>query len=97
MLVGLGKMDLLVAEGHSLKEKRQVTKSIIQRLQKRFNISAAETGHLDMLRRAEIGFALVSNETAYLDRKMQEIIAFIERDGRVQEINYEREIIPFGS
>ncbi|HHU76131.1 MAG TPA: DUF503 domain-containing protein [Firmicutes bacterium] len=96
MLVGLGKMDLLIAEGHSLKEKRQVTKSIIQRLQKRFNISVAETGYQDMHRRAEIGFALVSNETVYLDKKMQEIMAFLEGDGRVQQINFEREIIPFG-
>ncbi len=96
MQVGICKMDLLIAEGHSLKEKRQVIKSIVQRLQKRFDISAAEVGRLDMLRRAEVGFVLVSNEAAYLQKKMQEILTFIEWDSRVQVIDIEREIIPFG-
>ena len=95
MLIGICKIDLLIGEGHSLKEKRQVIKSIVQRLQKRFNISAAEVGYLDMLRRAEIGFALVSNESAYLNKKMHEALSFIEWDSRVQVVNIEKEIIPF--
>lgn len=93
MLVGLCWMDLLIAEGYSLKEKRRVVKSILQRLQKRFSMSAAEVGQLDTLRRAEIGIALVGNETAYLEKKMSEAISFVEWDGRVQVLRSEKEIV----
>ncbi|NLX90673.1 MAG: DUF503 domain-containing protein [Firmicutes bacterium] len=92
MLVGACKIDLLIAEGHSLKEKRQVIKSLVHRLQNRFNISVAETGYLDMLRRSEIGFALVSNESAYLDKILSEVLSFVERDSRLEVINIEREV-----
>ncbi len=92
MFVGICRMDLLIAEGHSLKEKRHVIKSIVQRLQKRFNVSVAEVGHLDMLRRAEIGIAIVSNEAIYLEKKISEAITFVEWDGRVDAIKIEKEI-----
>lgn len=95
MLVGMCKIDLLIGEGHSLKEKRQVIKSLVHRLQNRFNISAAEVGYLDMLRRSEIGFAAVSNESAYLDKIITEAISFVERDSRVEIINTEREVFIF--
>ncbi len=79
-------------EGTSLKEKRQVIKSIIERLKNRFNISIAEVGCQDALRRAEIGLALVSNETVCLEKVMGKVVNFIEMDGRVQIINIDKEI-----
>ena len=93
MLAGICRMDLLIAEGHSLKEKRSVIKSILQRLQKRFSMSAAEVGQLDTLRRSEIGIAIVGNEAAYLEKKLSEAISFVERDGRVQVNRIEKEIV----
>jgi uncharacterized protein YlxP (DUF503 family) len=95
MLVGVCKIDLLIAEGHSLKEKRSVIKSMIQRLQNKFSISAAEVGYLDMLRRSEIGFAIVSNEAVHLEKMISEAVSFIELDSRVQSVGIEKEIIPF--
>ncbi len=79
-------------EGNSLKEKRQVIKSIIERLKNRFNISIAEVGYLDVIRRSTIGFTVVSNEKTYIERLMGKIINFIDLDPRVQIINLEKEI-----
>ena len=79
-------------EGCSLKEKRQVVRSIIERLQNRFNISIAETGHLDVQRRAEIGLAVVSNESYHLEKIIGKIMNFVEQDGRVQVLNISKEI-----
>ncbi len=78
-------------EGSSLKEKRQVVRSIIERLQHRFNISIAETGHLEAQRRVEIGLAAVSNETYHLERTLGKIVNFIEQDGRVQVLHVSQE------
>ena len=79
-------------EGASLKDKRQVIRSIIERLKSRFNISIAEVGCQDVLRKAEIGLAMVSNETTHLGKLVDKVVNFIENDGRVQIVNIEREI-----
>ncbi|RJX26500.1 MAG: DUF503 domain-containing protein [Dethiobacter sp.] len=92
MFVGICRLELHLMEGTSLKEKRQVIKSITERLKNRFNISIAEVGCQDALRRAEIGLALVSNETVYLEKVMGRVVNFIENDGRVQIIKIDKEI-----
>lgn len=79
-------------EGNSLKDKRQVIRSIIERLKNRFNISIAEVAHLDVLRRSTIGFTVVSNEKAYIERLMGKVINFIDLDTRVQIIVIDKEI-----
>jgi uncharacterized protein len=79
-------------ESNSLKEKRQVIRSIIGRLKHRFNVSIAEVGYLDVFRRSKIGFTVVSNETSHLERLMGKIINFIELDTRVQIMNIKKEI-----
>lgn len=85
-------MDLLLMGSASLKEKRRIVRSIIERLKSRYNISIAEVGHLKALRRTALGLALVSNETVYLERMLNKIINFVEGDPRVQLIGLDREI-----
>lgn len=79
-------------ESTSLKEKRRIVRSIIERLKSRFNISIAEVGHLKALRRTALGLALVSNETAYLEKMMGKVVNFVEADTRVQIIGLDKEI-----
>ena len=45
---------------HSLKQKRSVVRPIVAELRRRFEVSAAETGHLDLHRRCEIGVAVTA-------------------------------------
>ncbi len=93
MFVAACQLNLILPEGSSLKEKRNVVKSILQRLRSRFNISVAEVGAHEALRRVEIGFAAVSNETAYLETLIQKVINFIELDGRVEIENIDTEFL----
>ncbi|MFE3449303.1 DUF503 domain-containing protein [Nonomuraea sp. NPDC059194] len=61
MYVGALTLDLLLGDVHSLKEKRSVVRPIVAEVQRRFpSVAVAETGHLDLHRRAEIGIAVVS-------------------------------------
>jgi uncharacterized protein YlxP (DUF503 family) len=92
MFVGICKLELHLMDGNSLKEKRQVIRSIVERLKNRFNISIAEVGHMDIIRRSTIGFTVVSNEKAYIERLMGKVINFIDLDTRVQIINLDKEI-----
>ena len=92
MFIGICRIELLLMESFSLKDKRQTVRSIIERLKNRFNISIAEVGYLEALRRTVLGLALVSNETAYLEKMMGKVINFVEADARVQIIGLDKEI-----
>ncbi|MEQ4718229.1 DUF503 domain-containing protein [Nonomuraea sp. B19D2] len=61
MYVGALILDILLGDVRSLKQKRSVVRPLIAELQRRYpSIAVAETGHLDLHRRAEVGVAVVS-------------------------------------
>lgn len=66
MWIGWLEFDLLLGDVHSLKEKRSVVRPIVAELRKRFTVSAAETGALDLHRRASIGVAVVAADRAHV-------------------------------
>jgi uncharacterized protein YlxP (DUF503 family) len=63
--VGALSLDLLLGDIHSLKEKRSVVRPIVADLQRKFSVSAAEAGHLDLHRRALIGVAVVGADAGH--------------------------------
>jgi hypothetical protein len=65
MFLGSLTFDLLLGDVHSLKEKRAVVRPIVAELRRRYDVSAAETGHLDLHRRAEVAVALVSADAGH--------------------------------
>ncbi len=65
MFVGALTLDILLGEVHSLKEKRSVVKPIVAELRRRFEVSAAEAGHLDLHRRAMLGVAIVAPDAKH--------------------------------
>ena len=66
MWIGGLEFDILLGEVRSLKEKRSVVRPIVAELQRRFAVSAAETGWLDLHRRAGVGVAAVAADRAHL-------------------------------
>lgn len=65
MYVGALSLDLLLGDVRSRKQKRSAVRPVVAELQRRFPaIAVAETGHLDLYRRAEVGVAVVSSTTA---------------------------------
>ncbi|KPU27096.1 hypothetical protein TR13x_06795 [Caloranaerobacter sp. TR13] len=93
MIIGACTIELFIYEANSLKDKRQVVKSIIGKIQSRFNVSIAEVGLNDTWRKSIIGFACVSNDTAHTNSIISNVINFIENDGRVEITNYDIEIL----
>ncbi len=93
MYVGIASFTLLLYEGASLKDKRMVVKSLIQKISSRYNVSIAETGEHDKWQRSEIGFSCVSNERRHVERMLQEIIRFAESDGRGEIMDIQQEIL----
>ena len=66
MWIGWLEFDILLGDVHSLKEKRSVVRPIVAELHRRFSVSAAETGGLDLHRRAGLGVAVVAADRAHV-------------------------------
>lgn len=66
MWIGWLEFDVLLGDVHSRKEKRSVVRPIVAELQRRFSVSAAETGSLDLHRRSGIGVAVVAADRAHV-------------------------------
>ncbi len=93
MVVGVCKMELSIDQVFSLKEKRHIVKSIIERLKARYNASVAEVDLNDTWKNAVIGVTCVSNEVGHVDSMMNKIVEFVENDGRAILFNYSTEKI----
>jgi uncharacterized protein YlxP (DUF503 family) len=72
MFVGTCEFDLLLGDVHSLKEKRSVVRPIVAELRRRYDVAVAETGHVDLHRRAEVGVAVVASTAAHCGEVLDE-------------------------
>jgi uncharacterized protein YlxP (DUF503 family) len=60
MYVGALELDVLLGDVHSLKQKRSVVRPVLAEMRRRFEVTVAEAGHLDLHRRALLGVAVVA-------------------------------------
>ena len=97
MVIGYGIINLRIPESCSLKEKRSVLSKILKRTQNEFNISIAETGNLDSCKVAEIGFAVVGNDSRYINGKIDHLLRFIENLQVAEILNSKTEIMVVSS
>ena len=93
MIVGSGLITLRLHDCRSLKAKRKVVKSMINRLRNNFNASVAEVGSNDIYQKAEIGFSLVGNDAALINSKIDKIFNLAEDMGLAEIVDTEMEII----
>jgi uncharacterized protein YlxP (DUF503 family) len=95
MIVGVMTANLHLQAIGSLKEKRSIIKSLIGRLQSRFNISVSEVDHNDSKIIAVIGVSVVGNDSTVINSQLDAVINFMRGDGRFYLGQTERET--FGS
>ena len=95
MNVGVCKISLRLPENSSLKGKRQVLKSIIARVQNKFNVSVAEVDNHDRWQLATIGVCCVSNDNRYTNEVLSRVVDFVINSRfEVEILDYEIEILP---
>jgi uncharacterized protein len=80
MTVGVLLLRLRLPENQSLKGKRGVIKSVIARVQNRYEVSAAEVGENDRWQIAEIGVSCVSNSSVHAQEVLNKVIGFVEEE-----------------
>src|SRR4051794_36870933 len=77
MYVGTVEFDLLLGDVHSLKEKRSVVRPIIADLKRHYDVAAAESGHLDLHRRAEVGVAVLAADAGHCGAVLDKCERFV--------------------
>lgn len=92
MFVGRAELELILDGCFSLKDKRQILRSLLERLRHRFNLAVAEVDGQDLWNRAVIGLACVSNDAAHARRVLDEAMRFIESDGRCEIVSRSMEV-----
>lgn len=93
MVTGACRIEMIIYDAFSLKDKRRVIKSLLDKVRGKYNVSVAEVGQNDKWRTAVIGISTVSNSTAQVNKVLTSVINFIERDVRVEITGYHIDII----
>lgn len=88
MVVGMCRVVLSLPGNDSLKGKRSVVKSALERTRSRFNVTAAEVADMDNHRRATLGFAVVSNDARHARSVMDKVVGFVASAGPAQVIDH---------
>ena len=84
VVIGSLVVSLLVPESHSLKEKRQVVRSVVSRLRQTFNVAVAEVDDQDTWQVFTLGVACVSGNSRHADEMCQRVLAFLEDEAEAQ-------------
>ena len=92
MIVGTLRVRLLLRESRSLKDKRQVLKSIKDRLHNGFNVSIAEVDALDNRQLAVLGLAMVSNDAHHLKVALGQIVEALRSHPVAELLDHEMEV-----
>lgn len=93
MIVGAALVEIHVHGSRSLKQKRGVVRSIIQRTRNRFNLSVAEVGGQDTWQRATLALGAVGADERVLRKALEKALGFIEELHLAEVLNVDVEIL----
>ena len=93
MTIGVLQLELRIGDAMSLKDKRQVVKSLKDRIAHRHNVSIAEVAALDEMRRAVLGVAMVSNDSRYVEGALSKLVDFVRATTQVDLLDYDIELL----
>ncbi len=95
MVVGVCRVELFLADNASLKGKRQVLKSILQKTRQRFNVSISEVADQDLWQKAVLGICVVSNDRQFVNSTLDKTINYIESLQLAEVADSEYEILNY--
>jgi uncharacterized protein YlxP (DUF503 family) len=95
MFVGIARFELFIPSSGSLKDKRQVLRSVTNSLRKRFVVAIAEIDHQDLWQRTALGVACVAGSPGHCRQVLQEVERSIARSivGSAELIETEIDVV----
>jgi uncharacterized protein len=95
MVIGILEIILYLPESHSLKDKRQVVKSIKDKVRQRFNVAIAETDDLDLWQKARLGVCTLGNDRRQVNGRLDQVTNFVERLQVASDIDFHMELLDY--
>ena len=93
MTVGTLEIVLLIRESHSLKSRRRVVRSLIDRIRSRYGVAVADVSREDLWQQAVLGVAAVSNDGRHVDEVLANVLRFVSSDPRAEVIDRKLDIV----
>ncbi len=93
MVIGTLALDLLLGDVHSLKQKRAIVRPIVADLRRRFEVAAAETGDVDLHRRAELGVAAVASTHRHVVEVLERCEQFVAGRGEIELLSARHRVL----
>ena len=93
MWTGTLEFDLLLDDVHSLKQQRSLVRPLVAELQRKYSVSAAETGQLDLHRRAEVGIGIVAADRAHVVEVLDSAERLVAYRPEVQLLSTRRRVL----
>jgi uncharacterized protein len=99
MFVGVLRLTLHLPEPGSLKSKRHLLRSAIDRVKARFNVSIAEVAENDLWQKSVVGVAAVGNDHAFVNETLDKVAGFVAsmHGGQLLVTARDIEIVPYGA
>ena len=92
--LGVCRIMLHLPDSASLKDKRQVSRSLSARIRNTFNVAVAEVEDHDLWQRLTLAVCCISTDPAHANEMISKVVAFVEESRRDLELlDYETEII----
>ena len=95
MIIGILELVLRLPDSHSLKAKRQVIKSIKDKVRNRFNVSMAEVGDHDLWQTARLGVCTLGNDRAHLNARLDQVLNFIEGLHLASDLEFQLDFLDY--
>jgi uncharacterized protein YlxP (DUF503 family) len=89
MVVGVCRIVLALPWNDSLKGKRAVVKSVLERARGRFQVAASEVADHDAHRRATLGFAAVSNDARHVRSVLDKLVGFVGTASQAELVEHQ--------
>jgi uncharacterized protein len=93
VVVGTLRLEVLIPNSRSLKDKRRVVRSLLDRLRHRFRVAAAEVEDNDVHNHAVLGFAAVSNDVRHAQSILTQVVEFVRNSPHALLGEYDLEIV----
>ncbi len=93
MYIGYCKITLRLPENHSLKGKRQIIRSLIDKIGQRFHVAVSEVEHHDLWQITSLGIACVSSDKIQIEKLLNQLSDFLlEQMGHFELTDIKKEI-----
>ncbi len=98
MFVGVLRLMLHLPDPGSLKSKRHLLRSAIDRVKAKFNVSIAEVAENDLWQKSVVGVAAVGNDHAFVNESLDKVADFVAsmHGGQIQVTARDIEIVSYG-